>query len=349
MDLSMLVQGTWVVPAAILSGSCLVGLLLQRYLMAKIRSVAARTRWKADDLLIDSLRGAPFLWCVVAGLALAIRRIGLPPDDAALAGKALASALIVSGTLVTGRFVAAAIRVRASRVEGGLAAASLAVTLGRLAVLLVGSLVLFQTLGVEIGPLLTTFGVGGLAVALALQDTMSNFFAGLHVLLSGRVRKGDYIRLQSGEEGYVTEISWRDTTIRSLPNNLVVIPNGRLSSAIVTNFNHPDREVAVLVEVGVAYDSDLKKVEHVTVEVARSVMREVTGGVTTFEPFIRYHTFAESSVNFSVILRGREFVDQYLLKHEFIKRLHQRFDDEGIRIPFPMRTLEWKGVALAGG
>ena len=346
MDASNQILGTWVGPAAILAGSCIVGLLLQRYLMSRIRSVAARTRWKADDILIDSLRGAPFLWCIVAGLALAIRRIGLPPDDAALAGKALASALIVSGTLVAGRFVGGAIRFRASSVEGGLAAASLAVTLGRLAVFLVGSLVLFQTLGVEIGPLLTTFGVGGLAVALALQDTMSNFFAGLHVLLSGRVRKGDYIRLQSGEEGYVTEITWRDTTVRSLPNNLVVIPNGKLSSAIVTNFNHPDREMAVLVEVGAAYDSDLKIVEHVTVEVARSVMREVAGGVPTFEPFIRYHTFADSSVNFTVILRGKEFVDQYLLKHEFIKRLHRRFGEEGIRIPFPMRTVVIQGEPL---
>jgi small-conductance mechanosensitive channel len=68
-------------------------------------------------------------------------------------------------------------------------------------------------------------------------------------------------------------------------------------------------------------------------------MLEVPGGVPEFDPFIRYHTFADSSIDFTVILRAREFVDQYLIKHEFIKRLHVRFDQESIVIPFPIRTI----------
>jgi small-conductance mechanosensitive channel len=80
-------------------------------------------------------------------------------------------------------------------------------------------------------------------------------------------------------------------------------------------------------------------VESIVAEVGRGVMRDVPGGVPEFEPFIRYHTFADSSVNFTVILRAREFVDQYLVKHEFIKRLHARFDQAGIVIPFPIRTI----------
>ena len=79
--------------------------------------------------------------------------------------------------------------------------------------------------------------------------------------------------------------------------------------------------------------------ERVVTEVGRSVMQEVTGAVPEFEPFIRYHTFGDSSINFTVILRAREFVDQYGIKHEFIKRLHARFDQEGIVIPFPIRTI----------
>jgi small-conductance mechanosensitive channel len=68
-------------------------------------------------------------------------------------------------------------------------------------------------------------------------------------------------------------------------------------------------------------------------------MAEVAGGVPEFEPFIRYHTFGDSSINFAVILRAKEFVDQYLVKHEFVKRLHTRFNQEGIVIPFPIRTI----------
>jgi len=138
------------------------------------------------------------------------------------------------------------------------------------------------------------------------------------------------------------DITWRNTVIRQLPNNLIIIPNRKLSEAIVTNFNMPEKELAVLIQVGVSYDSDLEKVEKVTIEVAKEVMKEVQGGVPKFEPFIRYHTFDDFSINFTVILRAKEFVDQYLIKHEFVKRLKKRYDEEGIVIPFPIRTVYLK-------
>jgi small-conductance mechanosensitive channel len=124
-----------------------------------------------------------------------------------------------------------------------------------------------------------------------------------------------------------------------LANNLVVVPNAKLAQAIVVNHHLPSSDLAVLVEVGVDYASDLRHVERVVTEVGRDVMAQVPGGVPEFEPFIRYHTFADSSVNFTVILRAKEFVDQYLIKHEFVKQLHTRFNAEGIAIPFPIRTI----------
>jgi small-conductance mechanosensitive channel len=126
-----------------------------------------------------------------------------------------------------------------------------------------------------------------------------------------------------------------------LPNNEVIIPNDRLLKAIVVNHYLPDKEMAVLVELGVHYSSDLAKVEKITCEVAKKVMQEVPGGVAGFDPFIRYHTFGESSIDFSVIMRAREYVDQYLIKHEFIKRLQQRYQKEGICIPYPIRAVNF--------
>lgn len=120
---------------------------------------------------------------------------------------------------------------------------------------------------------------------------------------------------------------------------LIVIPNSKLASVIIINYYLRGREIAVLVQVGVSYDSDLQKVERVTIEVGKEVMREAPRGVPEFELFIRYHTFADFSINFTVILRAKGFVDQYLIKHEFIKRLHQRFKEEEIEIPFPRRTV----------
>jgi small-conductance mechanosensitive channel len=202
-----------------------------------------------------------------------------------------------------------------------------------------GLLVVLNGLGLSITPMLTALGVGGLAVALALQEPLANFFAGVFITLAGQIRVGDYVRLDSGQEGYVVDFSWRTTRLRMLANNLVLVPNAKLSQAIVVNHHLPSQDLAVLVEVGVDYASDLAHVEQVVADVGRSVMADVRGAVPGFEPFIRYHTFADSSINFTVILRGAEFVDQYLIKHEFIKRLHTRFAREGIVIPFPIRTL----------
>ena|SRR5215813_4937359 len=111
---------------------------------------------------------------------------------------------------------------------------------------------------------------------------------------------------------------------------MVIVPNSKLASTLVTNYYQPEKEMSVPVQVGVSYQSDLKKVEQITIDVARQVMREVGGGVANFEPFIRYHTFADRSVNFNVTLRAREFTDQFLVRHEFIKRLHERYQQEGI-------------------
>jgi len=204
----------------------------------------------------------------------------------------------------------------------------------RLIVLGIGALTLLNTLGISVLPVLTTIGIGG--VALGLQDTLANLFAGVHVTLAGNVRAGDFVRLDSGEEGYVVDIRWRSTSIRTLPNNLVIVPNARLAQSIVTNYSLTSSDLAVLVDVGVHYSNDLEHVERVTCDVAAETLRTAKGGVADFTPFIRFNRFGAHSIDFTVILRAHEFTDNYLVKHEFIKNLARRYADEGIVIPYPI-------------
>jgi small-conductance mechanosensitive channel len=278
-------------------------------------------------------------WCLLVGVWVAAGYWPLTAEAQLLVGRAV---FVLGAASVT--LAAAAVASRVVDSYGAIIAPALPVSSltrniawGLIAVL--GLLVILNGLGLSIAPMLTALGVGGLAVALALQEPLANFFAGLFLTLAGQIRLGDYVKLDSGQEGYVVDFSWRSTRLRMLANNLVIVPNAKLAQAIVVNHHLPAHDLAVLVEVGVDYASDLEHVERVVSEVGRAVMREVTGGVADFEPFIRYHTFADSSVNFTVILRGKEFVDQYLIKHEFVKRLHARFNQEGIVIPFPIRTI----------
>jgi small-conductance mechanosensitive channel len=292
-------------------------------------------------------------WLVPAGVAaagvllyVAATVMVLPFGVASVAQKTLAVLVIAATSWALAGLAAALVR-RAAAHAQAFPASSLLTNIARLLVLALGALIALQTLGISITPLITALGVGGLAVGLALQDTLGNLFAGIHIITTRQIRPGDFVRLDSGEEGYVQDVTWRYTTIRQLPNNVTIVPNAKLANAITTNYYLPDPELAVLVDLGVDYGSDLEQVERVAVDVARDVMRAVPGGVPQFEPFIRYGAFGESAVRLTVILRGREVVDQHLIRHEFIKRLHARFRGEGIEFPFPQRTLHLRGAEPA--
>lgn len=206
-------------------------------------------------------------------------------------------------------------------------------------VYIIALLIFLDTVGISITPLVASLGVGSIAVALALQETLSNFFAGLYLVVDKPVRVGDYIKLESKEEGYVESIGWRSVRIRMISNNFVIVPCSKLAGSVITNYSLPEKELTVPVSVSVDYTSDLEKVEKVTREVARAVMKDVPGGVPEFDPMMRYHTFGDSSIQFTVYLRGKEFVDQFTVRHEFIKKLHRRFQEENIVIPYPIRTV----------
>jgi len=192
---------------------------------------------------------------------------------------------------------------------------------------------------IKITPLLASLGIAGLAVALALQDSLSNFFASIYLVTERPINVGDYVKLENGEEGYVEAISWRNSTIRTLPGNRVVIPNATVSKMIITNYYYPSKDMAVVIQCGVAYGSDLEKVEKVTIETAKKTLKSVPGGCKEFEPFIRYHTFGDSNIQFSIILRVNEYVDKYLVTHEFIKNLMEAYRKNKIEISFPVRNI----------
>lgn len=339
----------FLVPYAFIAVSILGGLIVERIVLNRLRRWAACTTWKLDEIVIDALRGVVFFLMTLLGLHLALPYWHLPPTYAQILSKAIVALALLAGTVALMRFLSDVVVHYASQYIPVPATTSAFRAIVRVGVLGVGLLVIFQTLGINVTPILTALGVGGLAVALALQDTLANLFAGLHILAVRQIRPGDYVRLESGEEGHVVDIGWRNTTIRTPPNNLVIIPNTKLASTVVTNYSLPESETAVLVQVGVSYDSDLERVERVTLEVAREVLRTVPGGVPEFEPLIRYHTFGDSSIQFTVVLRGRTYLDQHVLRHEFIKRLHRRYRQEGIEIPFPIRTLYVREAAPTRG
>jgi small-conductance mechanosensitive channel len=318
-----------------------------RTLLRWLAGHAERTRWSGDDVIVDALRTVVPWAAIAGGAASAAAVLPLTRTVQHQVNQVLTVVLILVITLSAARVISGLVRTVTLSRSGVAGSATIFVNITRILVLAIGFLVVLQTLGISIAPLLTALGVGGLAVALALQDTLANLFAGVHILAAKTVQPGDYIRLSTGEEGYVEDINWRQTTIRQLSNNLVVIPNGQLAKTNMTNFSRPDQQLTVLVQAGVGYDSDLEHVERVTLEVVAEVMRQITGALPEHEPAIRFHTFGDSRIGFTVILGVGEFSDQYRIKHEFIKRLHQRYRREGISVPAPTRTVALQQGAVA--
>ncbi len=319
-------------------GAAAVGWGVEFVLRRLLHAIARRTGWRWGDVLARSLRGLVVAGALLGALVWALRWWGLPERALTIGDRIVLLTGVGVGFIWLLRLSVGILRELLHDSET-LPSVSIVVNVVRLVVVVVAVLVILQILGIPITPLLTALGVGGLAIALALQDTLSNLFAGLHILAARQVHPGDFIRLDSGHEGVVIDINWRNTTIRTLANNLVILPNSRLANSIVVNYRVPQPDLTVTVPVRIGYSSDLEHVERVTLAVARQVQSEVPGAVRGFEPAIRFQELGDSGIYFNVVLQAEKAEDQYLLRHEFIKRLFAAYRAEGIEIPFPMRQL----------
>lgn len=337
MDLGGLER--WLTATALLAVSIVAGYLARFFLVRKLAQLSARTATDVDDRLVGAIKGHVPVWFVLAGALLASRVAPLSPAHQLLAGRIAAALFMLSLSFVAANVLTGFVERATTHAGTALVSATLTRNVLRALIFAIGGLLVLQNLGVEIGPLLAALGVGSLAVALALQPTLSNLFAGLHITLAKPVRIGDFIELENGVQGFIVDIDWRSTKLREGANNLVIVPNARLVEMITRNYSMPQPEQAVPVRVGASYAADLERVEAVTLEVAREVQQTVPEGIKAFEPVVRFHTFGPSSIDFDVVLRVTYWPERGALVHAFIKRLRARYASEGIEFPYPQQVV----------
>lgn len=321
----------------------LITFIINRYLVAW----AKKTKTKVDDIIVSTLSGLiPIISIfLILGIYMSFGYLviifNIPEDIALYIPKILEILMIIVVILWSIKIVVAILYFYTAQNDELRPLVSVFSPLIQFLVLAVGIMAILNYLNISITPILAGLGVIGIVLGLALQETLTNLLAGFYIRGEKPVQVGHYIKIEDQNiEGYVEEMGWRSVKIRTLPNNIVMIGNSKFAQSTITDYDLPNKEMAVLVQVGVHYDSDLEKVEKITIEIGREVIKEIAK--MEFEPFIRYHTFGDSSINFTVILRAKEYVDQHLIKHEFVKRLHKKFKEEGIVIPYPIRTVYLK-------
>jgi small-conductance mechanosensitive channel len=332
-----IILNTLLTPALVSAIAIIIMFIIRGISISLLRRWMKKTGAKVHDLVVGTLSTPSIYWCVAIGLYIGIEISDLPRKYMFYVDKTIYIILIFSITLVVANLF---VRIFESYIQkSNITVPATGIVFGvfKGAIIVAGMLIIFNVLGISITPLITALGVGGLAVALALKDTLSNLFAGLHMIASKEVRPGDYVKLDSGAEGTIKDITWRSTSILSPTQNIIIVPNAKVAEATITNFAVPDSEILFSLQVNAAYAGDLDRIESVTLEVAKKIMNEIPGGVPVYNPTVRFNAFNEAGILFSVSLKAKEWSAHYLVKHEFIKALHKRYAEE--HISFPAKTI----------
>ncbi|MBI5234127.1 MAG: mechanosensitive ion channel family protein [Deltaproteobacteria bacterium] len=336
MDISIL--GRIMIPLAITTGVTALLLVLRAVVFKFLHRWAKKTETTTDDIIIKTLNTPSFYWCVAIGLYIGMAISDLPEKYTHYLSIAIYILVISSMTIAAANLSNRLFNNYVEKMNLPIPATGLAQSMLKGTIIVVGLLMALGVIGVSIAPLITALGVGGLAVALALQDTLSNLFAGVHILVEKSIRVGDFVKLETGQEGYVDDITWRTTRIRMLPNNMVIVPNNKLAQTIVINYYLPEKRMSLSIPVSVGYSSDPGFVEKVLLDEAARAVGAVSGLLP--EPCVRFIPgFGKDALEFTLVLQISEFAEQFSVQHELRKRIFNRFRKEGIEIPFPQRIV----------
>ncbi len=330
-------QNKWIIISVTLVIGVIIGLLVIRPIFNAIEKYFRKKALDYSVHLIITLRKMSLFF----GIVLVLNALHYLPTDITLKEtfKTILTVLntIIVTFLIGESFVFIYEKYSSSKTDKKVS--SLFHIVIRILIYIGGAIVIANYLEHDIKAMLTALGVGGLAVALALQDTLGNLFAGMQILASKQLKPGDYIKLEENVEGYVCDINWRNTTIKTLLENIIIVPNSKLSTSITTNYFTFQKNLYFKLSVGVHYDSDLEFVEKVTLEVAEEVLSKFPDVPKDFKPRVRFYEFADSSINFKVWMATDLYENQFIIRHKFIKALQARYQKEGIVIPYPIRTL----------
>ncbi len=313
----------------------LAGILVRSLLRRWLTRVAEHQKTELAEVLAGTVPRPAGIAVFLVGMATGLRFLTVPETRLLEIHRVLAFSLATLGVGLAMRVAFRSIDAYgrsnpALRSSAGIGRA--ATWVGGLAI---EAVLASDLLGLSLAPALTAFGVGSLAVALALQDTLSNFFSGVYLVLDKPIRPGDFVRVDPSYEGYVTTIGWRSTHLRTLANNVVIIPNGTLAKAVITNYTLPTPHIASSVRVDVPVGTDVERVTATLAEVAKHA-GDVPGLATEAPPSVLLSPgFVDGGVAFTLAYSVTSFGDQAQVQHALRMRIAAAFKKEGIALRGP--------------
>src|SRR4030042_4803387 len=283
LDIGSLIYNEYVHSLLFVFGSIIIAQVFHMVLVRYVRKATEKTKTDIDDKLLRVTTVPTFLLILFIGLYFALNTLSYVEPYSELLDGAFFVGLVILISTIIARVLAVLISYWMKVQKQYEKTPRLIKIMVLIVIYLLAIIFILAHFKVDVTPLIATLGVGGIAIGLALQGTLSNLFSGFQIISDKILKVGDYIELENGVSGYVEDITWRSTKIRTLPNNAVIIPNSKLADSILTNNSLPFKEMSVVIPCGVAYGSDLEKVEKVTVEVAKEIQKKTPGAIKNFE------------------------------------------------------------------
>ena len=333
--LPLYADSPWLQLAAVALVSALVAWLVWLFLKRIVARAFARTETEVDDRLLEAAHWPLFVSVFLIGIRIGIARMPIVDATERMVGNAIQTVALLFWAVAGLRASTVLLRaVSRQRQKGGLVSKHtepLFENLAKVAIVILGAYLAIKIWGYDVSGLLAAGGIAGLAIGFAARDTLANLFAGIFIFADGPYKIGDFITLDSGERGMVTEIGIRSTRLLTRDDIEVTIPNAVMGNAKINNESGgPHVKYRIRVRVGVAYASDADQVEAVQLRVAAENEKVCEQP----SPRVRFRTFGPSSIDYELLCWVEEPVFRGIVTHELVKATHKAFAAAGIEIPF---------------
>lgn len=322
-----------------------IALKLFVFLLEKVILRATRkTKTDVDDKIVEKSSKPISLMILLIGVRLAVNEFTIPEFVAGVIANMIYSLMIILGGYVAYVIIDLAIIAMWKRValktksELDDALAGLIHSVLKAVWIVFIFLYLLSLWGIQIGPFLAGLGIGGIAIAFALKESLANIFGGISIILDKTVKVGDIIFIGDQTRGEVLEIGIRSTKINNFDNEVIIVPNAIVANSMIQNIGQPEPKSRVKVDFGVAYGSDVTKVK----KVVMAELKKIKHFTNDPEPKIRFLTMADSSLNLQALFYVESFKHRMNAIDEANTRIYNALNKAKIEIPFPQRDVHLK-------
>lgn len=334
--------------------SFLIAGVISRLVIVKIFGrLAAKTVTQLDDILVAVFGKVVVYWAILFGLHVALHNAPFADYIRNYINPILWAIFVLTLSYALARILTDVIKLKSTPNGHTIAATSITKKIIQIGIYILGGVTILNIFGVSVTPILTALGVGGLAVALALQDTLTNFFAGIYITIADQIRVGDFVKIADGVEGFISDIGWRNTCIKGVDENLIIMPNIKLSQATVTNFHLPESLSKIKISVNVSHENDPNIVEQTlksivseagnsSLEIASKEIQaegKIRGLMTEPPVIVRLNSFTETALEFSLICSVSRFEFRGNIQHELMKKIFSCFQNEKITLATSIRMV----------